>query len=211
MAYLTLNEGLHQLASRARIAATVTAVTIAGYCCMAVISVLEYLGLVNYEAPALSPLEMLAVAVALMQLTAFLASIVLVAMWIHRAHANLVEAGYEKQFTPGWAVGWFFVPIANLFQPFRAMRELWNLSHQQSDSPHDVAASELSIWWGAWIVGNVLANFGSREISGENQFELLVGAAGAVALAVCAWQLRSIILRVTAAQRQMVGMAGTFA
>lgn len=211
MAQLNLTEGLDQLASRARTAAAVVAVTVAGYLGMAIISVLEYLKLIDYEAATLAPLTMLAVAVGLVQVTAFLASIVLVAMWIHRAHENLVEAGYHKQFTPGWAVGWFFVPIANLFQPFRAMRELWNLSHQQNDSPHDVAASELSVWWGAWIVGSVLSNFGSREISGDNNFELLVGAAGAVSLAICAWLLRRIIQRITAAQRQMVGMADTFA
>ena len=211
MAQLNLNEGLEQLASRARTASTVVAVTVAGYLGMAVISVLEYLKLIDYEAAALTPLTMVAVAVGLIQVGAFLASIVLVAMWIHRAHENLAEAGYHKQFTPGWAVGWFFVPIANLFQPFRAMRELWNLSHQQADSPHDVAASELSVWWGAWIVGSVLSNFGSREISGDNNFELLVGAAGGGSLAGAAWLLRGLLQRATPAPRPKGGMTDTFA
>jgi hypothetical protein len=63
-----------------------------------------------------------------------LVSIIAVAMWIHRAHANLYEAGAEGlQFTPGWAVGWYFIPFANLFKPFQAMRELWTRSHAEDD------------------------------------------------------------------------------
>ena len=211
MAELALADGIDRLESRARVAGIVVNITIAGYLGMAIASMLEYLRMIDYEAATLDPLSMVVVAVALIQVTAFLTSIVLVAMWIHRAHANLTEAGYVKQFTPGWAVGWFFVPIANLFQPFRAMRELWNLSHCEPDSPHDVAAPQLSIWWGAWIVGSVLSNFGSREVSGDNRFELLLGTAGALALALCAWHLRAIIVRITAAQRSMVGVADTFA
>lgn len=211
MTGLTLAEGIDRLESRARVAQIVVSVTIAGYAAMTVTGVLEYFRMVDYEAAQLSLLSMIAVGAGLIQVTAFLASIVVVAMWINRAHANLTEAGYVKQFTPGWAVGWFFIPIANLFQPFRAMRELWNLSHCEPDSPHDVAAPQLSVWWGAWIVGSVLSNFGSREVSGEARFELLVGCAGSVALGICAWYLRTIILQVTAAQRSMVGVADTFA
>lgn len=56
---------------------------------------------------------------------AVLATEVLWLIWQHRAHANLVARGVPGlRFTPGWSVAWWFIPIASLFQPFRAVREL---------------------------------------------------------------------------------------
>ncbi len=46
-------------------------------------------------------------------------------LWIHAAHKNLRALGTpDPQFTPGWAVGWWFVPIMNFFKPCQAMLEL---------------------------------------------------------------------------------------
>src|SRR6185295_7113854 len=51
-------------------------------------------------------------------------------VWQHRAQRNAIELAYGKlQFTPGWAVGWWFVPFANLVKPFQTVRELWKASH----------------------------------------------------------------------------------
>ena len=50
---------------------------------------------------------------------------VLFFVWIRRANINadaLVRSRME--FTPGWAVGWFFVPFANLFKPYQVMAEI---------------------------------------------------------------------------------------
>ena len=55
-------------------------------------------------------------------------------VWQHRAHANLwAFARSGLRFTPGWAVGWWFVPIASLWKPFEAVRELWKASDPGSD------------------------------------------------------------------------------
>ena len=46
-------------------------------------------------------------------------------VWQHRGHRNLARLGVRQlRFAPGWAVGWRFVPIANLWKPFQAIREL---------------------------------------------------------------------------------------
>lgn len=50
-------------------------------------------------------------------------------IWQHRAQKNLEGLGATwLRFTPGWAVGWWFVPFANLVKPFQTMRELWKAS-----------------------------------------------------------------------------------
>lgn len=39
-------------------------------------------------------------------------------MWFHRTHKNLPGlGGRELKYTPGWAVGGFFVPFLNLVRP----------------------------------------------------------------------------------------------
>ena len=46
--------------------------------------------------------------------------------WIYRTNFNLRALSQERMsFTPGWSVGWYFVPIANLFKPYQAMKEIW--------------------------------------------------------------------------------------
>jgi hypothetical protein len=78
-------------------------------------------------------------------------------LWQHRAHANLRALGAEGlKYSPGWAVGWWFVPLANVVMPFVTMRELWKAS--------DPGAAGVSwkllptprllvMWWGAYLVG----------------------------------------------------------
>jgi hypothetical protein len=53
------------------------------------------------------------------------------------------------QFTPGWAVGWHFIPVACLWKPFCAMREIWVASEHASDDWRIEPASCLvGLWWG---------------------------------------------------------------
>lgn len=79
-------------------------------------------------------------------------------MWIHRARRNLPALGAEGlRFTPGWSVGWWFIPIANLWKPFQAAQEVWWGSDPERDVPnvqdwrHRGGAGPLGWWWAAWI------------------------------------------------------------
>src|ERR1043166_6019302 len=39
--------------------------------------------------------------------------------WIHRANKNLHCLSTEvMRLSPGWAIGWYFIPVANLFKPY---------------------------------------------------------------------------------------------
>lgn len=144
---------------------------------------------------------------------AFILTVVFVAMWIHRAHANVIEAGFATEFTPGWAVGWYFIPFANLFKPYQAMRELWNTSHGDHDNNGDGAPGRLKLWWGAWIVGNILNNISFRLLleadAGETRVATAIGAAGSVFTIAAAWLVMRLINDITAAQRSLVGQIET--
>ncbi len=81
-----------------------------------------------------------------------------VSLWAWRAHANLHEGGVSGlNFSPAWAVGSFYVPVANLWVPFQAMRELVNRSQGE---PADFAASSVgdaTSWWSCHIAAFLLS------------------------------------------------------
>jgi Domain of unknown function (DUF4328) len=83
--------------------------------------------------------------------------IVIFAMWIYRANYNARQLGAAgMEFTPGWSVGWFFIPIANLWKPYQAMKEIWKASAAPAhwnDQPRGVI---LPWWWGFFLFSNVL-------------------------------------------------------
>src|SRR5688572_6359973 len=50
-------------------------------------------------------------------------------MWVYRTYRNLPALGAEGlNYSPGWAVGYYFIPVLNLFRPFQVMRETWRAS-----------------------------------------------------------------------------------
>ena len=125
-----------------------------------------------------------------------LVSFYFVGGWIYQAHSNfyLID-GPAKQFTPNWAVGWFFVPIANLIVPFRAMRELWQGSHRVRINSDASAPNLLWVWWISWIA----ALF---SILGETHSIIDIVGYGAISLSAVA-----LILIIRAINRAQPDMA----
>jgi hypothetical protein len=78
--------------------------------------------------------------------------------WLHRAATNAGAFARELRFTPGWAVGWFFVPFANLVRPARVVNEIWQAQDLAPVAATRVGRSVLRIsplvpvWWGLWIL-----------------------------------------------------------
>ena len=88
----------------------------------------------------------------LTQIAIALGTAILVLSWIYRANYNARQLGAaDMRFTSGWAVGWYFVPIAWFWMPYRAMREIWRASVNPSDWGAEPVSSLLRWWWGLWI------------------------------------------------------------
>ena len=108
--------------------------------------------------------------IALLQIPIFIATVVFFLMWLYRAHSNLTDLRpVNLQFTSGWAVGWWFIPFANLVKPFQAVREVWWESNPEVDDGPTFLSSSLhaaptfmGVWWAFWIVSNVLSNISGR-------------------------------------------------
>lgn len=216
MATLSLEQGLDLLARRAQSALVALYVFGALSVGAALVAMAEGAGAIDLEAAELDPLSALGGFTSLLYLVVLVVSVVFVGMWIYRAHANLRAAGYEGlEFSPGWAVGWFFVPIANLFKPFQAMRELWSTSHGEVERYGDEPAQQLGLWWGTWIAGNVLSNISERfetsGLEGGSGAGSLLNVLGTLLLLAAAWFLVRIIRQITAAQQSSVRALATFA
>ena len=53
-------------------------------------------------------------------------------IWLNNAYKNIYTMKIQSiEYTPNWAVGWFFIPILNLFRPFQIIRELWKASNPE--------------------------------------------------------------------------------
>ena len=93
--------------------------------------------------------------VALVQLALLVATGVVFLMWVYRANKNLrALSGVAMRFTPGWSVGWFFVPIMSLFRPYQVVRELWHVSHGAEAEGHAV----VRWWWLLFILSGVMSS-----------------------------------------------------
>jgi hypothetical protein len=147
------------------------------------------------------------IVIGLCALVASLMLIVVFAIWIYRAAANVHEAevaGFE--YTPGWSVGWYFIPFANLVKPFHAMRQIWNASHG-NHFDLDIGATVLTTWWAFWLSSNIANNISSRiSFNAVTQEGVWWGAATGIVgsiLSVCLFfAARALINAITVGQTQ---------
>jgi len=90
-------------------------------------------------------------------LLAFIASAILIIQWIYRANANVRQLGaLNMHYTPAWSVGYYFIPIFNLWKPYLAMKEIFKASIAPSDWTDAKTTYILPLWWTLWIASNLL-------------------------------------------------------
>lgn len=91
-------------------------------------------------------------------------------IWIYRAAATAQALDpVPGAVSPRWSVGWYFVPIANLWMPLRAMRETW-ASAVGTGWPLYTPAL-LTVWWIAWVVSSVLGRIADRVARAGQSYE----------------------------------------
>ena len=152
--------------------------------------------------------------ISLVLLPGYIFTIVTFLMWLFRVFKNLPSLRSDQmEFTPGWAVGWWFIPFANLVKPFQAVRTAWAESDPEVELEHGFLTSVgsgapgfISAWWALWIVSNIVSNITNRlegaALAGE---EVIVGYLTVVSSAL--WVIAAgfaikVVLNITERQEQ---------
>ncbi|HSC76883.1 MAG TPA: DUF4328 domain-containing protein [Pseudomonadales bacterium] len=90
-------------------------------------------------------------------LLVFIISGFLILRWIHRANFNARQLGAQgMQFTPGWSIGYYFIPILTLWKPYQAMKEIWQASNNPNNWSSEKVSPIVGLWWFLWIISNML-------------------------------------------------------
>ncbi len=95
----------------------------------------------------------------------YLGTTVALLMWVHRAYLNLTRADAPGlRFTPGWAVGYWFVPVLNIVRSKQILDDLWRASAQQGHDGADGKDKDpLTIFWLCALVVAWLARAAARS------------------------------------------------
>src|SRR5262249_25032795 len=79
--------------------------------------------------------------------------------WQHAAVANLRALGSRRtRFTPGWSVGWWFVPLMNIFRVPQVLGDTWrrskigNVIHDDAGALPDLVLA----WWLTVLLASVV-------------------------------------------------------
>ena len=146
----------------------------------------------------------------------YIPTVVSFLMWLHRASRNLQSLGsYNQRFSPGWAVGWWFIPIMWFFRPYQVVAEVWRGSNPNApldvDWKRGAVSALLGWWWGLWIVQNLSPFVGGYSFGFAGSFDLdLTPSSGALqldllssALAILAGVLAIlVVLQITRRQEE---------
>jgi hypothetical protein len=108
--------------------------------------------------------------------------------WLRRATCNVPALGAAGQeFTPGWAIGWWFIPFANLVQPLRVVNQAWRASDSSAIRSGDAYAWKrasvggiVMFWWLAWIGASLAGGILNNVYDQAEDIDVLENAAMAL-------------------------------
>lgn len=110
----------------------------------------------------------------------FIVTAILFARWTYLSNKNARALGASgMKFTPGWSVGWYFIPVLTLWKPYQALKEIFKASYPDYSEDWEKAPRPglMPLWWTLWIMANVLGQAILRtSFSAETIEELLTSS-----------------------------------
>lgn len=125
-------------------------------------------------------------------------------VWIYRASSNARAIDpWDGRIRPGWAVGWFFVPLANFWMPYRALGEMWRSAHGVVQDRKAALPGWMSFWWLFWLVSQVSGNITARtsmraETIADHIFADYAALVSSVTALPCAWLFMRLMREISA-------------
>ncbi len=115
--------------------------------------------------------------ISLFQILMVILTAVIFLKWVHRAGTNVRKLGATgMKFTPGWAVGYYFIPIFNLWKPYQAMKEIWQASKSPANWSNERESGILGCWWTFWIISGLVNRYSMKQSLKAEEIEELINA-----------------------------------
>lgn len=136
----------------------------------------------------------------------YVVTAILFLKWTYRVNANAHRLATQGMTTtPGWAVGWYFVPFANLWKPFAGLDQAWRVSHDPDAWRSTPTPDRLRTWWALWLSSAVLGQIAFRIGLAATTPEWFVnsvwiGLAGSVLAIFLDLQVIGIVRKLTSKQ-----------
>ncbi len=97
------------------------------------------------------------------QVILYLVTAILFLQWTSIVYKNLTAISVRKpSFTPGWAIGSWFVPFLNLVRPYQIIRETWWVSSFPTEADNagptftPTAPVAIKSWWAVYLLSGFL-------------------------------------------------------
>lgn len=128
-----------------------------------------------------------------MAFTLYVTTGIVFIVWFHRLRKNAeVWAGDLQGRKPGWAIGGWFIPFANLWIPRGIAADIWRASRWQpyaADGARELTL--LNAWWTLWVADMVVERIGAQLYKGAETAEAYITASS--------WSLAGYVLDIAAA------------
>jgi hypothetical protein len=128
-------------------------------------------------------------------------------------NAHALESD-EQLISPGWAVGWYFIPFANLVMPARAVGQIWRTTFKHRGEPEKGSAI-IGWWWASWLISGLvlsasdaIARANGTDMPGPELYLALVF--GYALRGICGWLLLAVFGQLVRAQKSMDAVADVF-
>ena len=148
------------------------------------------ISLVDYAGRPTKDQLVLVALVGLAYLGFFIATVVIYCIWLYRSiKAINLMSSRPFPYSPGFAVGYHFIPFANLYRPFQVMQAAFRWASPESVSP--ITKLILWLWWLLWILSGVFQYASTQSADAQG------GMIGATMEAASAGLLIYIVINLT--------------
>ena len=141
--------------------------------------------------------------------------LVLLIIWMWRVAKNALDAGRTNpRFAPGWTIGGWFIPVANLVIPGLILQDLWRGSDpsiERGDPMWRLRATGSALvgwWWAMWVLGvfttvRIIGDGNDRDYFERLRLWDSVSAGGQLVRIAAAILLMLVVRRITRRQEAL--------
>lgn len=114
--------------------------------------------------------------ISIIQSLIYLTSTVLFLNWLRRAYGNIKRIGENTEYAETMAIWSFVIPFINLFRPYTITNEIAEKTNSKlkeinSDFSSASNFSFVGLWWGLFLLSNLLGRFVLKSVFQEETVE----------------------------------------